>query len=145
MSRSTATRTHRPHRARRGVGAVLVLAGIAWLPGCSSDGGSTSSAPLEATPVTTIPGPYTFDYTIPAGTASKIAVGIDPRVMPTELTARVGDTIRIVNDDTSSHTVGTFYVLAGTTLTYRFTAAGVFEGVCSTTPTDTFILTVLED
>jgi plastocyanin len=64
--------------------------------------------------------------------------------MPTELTARVGDTIRIVNDDTESHTIGTFYVLAGTTLTYRFTTVGEFEGVCSTTPTDTFILTVLE-
>ena len=131
--------------ARRAV-AAMALVGVAWLPtACSKDAGNGSSAPLEATPVTTVPGPYTFDYTIPAGTASKIAVGIDPRIMPTEITARVGDTIRIVNEDTSSHTVGTFYVLASTTLTYRFTTAGVFEGVCSATPSDTFILTVLKD
>ena len=104
----------------------------------------TDAERLEATPVTTVPGPYTFDYSIPEGTSSKIAAGIDPKIMPTSLTANVGDTIRIVNDDRVSHTVGTFYVLAGTTLTYRFSAAGVFEGVCSTNPSDTFILTVLD-
>ncbi|MCB1001616.1 MAG: hypothetical protein KDB40_20160 [Acidimicrobiales bacterium] len=131
-----------PTRALRrlALSAVLPLAAVAALPACSSDGGGD----LEATPVTTIPGPYTFDYTIPEGTAALIAVGQDPKVMPTEITAKVGDTIRIVNDDRASHTVGTFYVLAGTTLTYRFTTVGVFEGVCSTTPEDEFILTVTE-
>jgi plastocyanin len=98
---------------------------------------------LVATPVTTVPGPYTFDYTIPEGTASKIAIGQDPKIMPSAITANVGDTIRIINDDRKSHTVGTFYVLAGTTLTYEFTTPGVFEGVCSTNPSDAFILTVL--
>jgi len=95
--------------------------------------------------VTAIAGPFTFDYLIPDGTATKIALGQDPRIMPTEITASVGDTIRIVNDDRKSHTIGTFYVLAGTTLTYRFSTVGVFEGVCSTTPSDTFILTVLDE
>lgn len=99
---------------------------------------------LEATPVTTVPGPYTFDYTIPRGTADDIAAGIDPGIMPSSLTANVGDTIRIVNDDVKSHTIGTFYVIAGSTLTYRFTTPGVFEGECSTNADATFILTVLD-
>lgn len=137
MSRPTA----RPGRLRR-LGAVAVLAAFAWAPAACSSGGGDD---LTASPVTTIGGPYTFDYLIPEGTASKIAIGQDPKIMPTEITARVGDTIRIVNEDRKSHTIGTFYVLAGTTLTYRFTTVGVFEGVCSTTPTDTFILTVLEN
>jgi plastocyanin len=124
---------------RRAVAGLALLGVLALVP--AACGGQ--AAKLEATPVTTVPGPYTFDYTIPEGTASKIAMGRDPKVMPTSITANVGDTIRIVNDDRKSHTVGTFYVLAGTTLTYRFTTPGVFEGVCSTNPSDTFILTVL--
>ncbi len=140
MSHDTARRSRRPRR----LAAAGLVGLLAWVPAACSEDTRTAER-LEAVPVTTIAGPYTFDYTIPVGTASKIAVGIDPKVMPTELTATVGDTIRIVNEDTSSHTVGTFYVLAGTTLTYRFTTAGVFEGVCSTTPEDTFVLTVLED
>jgi plastocyanin len=135
-----ARRVRRAHRMA--IAALTCLVG--WVPAACSDDARTAER-LEAVPVTTIAGPYTFDYTIPVGTASKIAVGIDPKVMPSELTATVGDTIRIVNEDTSSHTVGTFYVLAGTTLTYRFTKAGVFEGVCSTTPEETFLLTVLDD
>ena len=105
---------------------------------CGSDGG------LEATPVTTVPGPYTFDYTIPEGTAELIEAGEDPEIMPSSLTANVGDTIRIINDDVKSHTIGTFYVIAGTTLSYRFSTIGVFEGVCSTNAEATFYLTVLE-
>lgn len=127
------------------VGAVVALSSLALLPMACGSGGGGGGDDLSASPVTTIAGPYTFDYTIPYGTASKIEIGQDPKIMPTEITAHVGDTIRIVNDDRKSHTVGTFYVLAGTTLTYRFTTAGVFEGVCSTTPTDKFILTVLAD
>ncbi len=119
---------------------VLVLAGLA---GFAPAACGTEAERLVATPVTAVPGPYTFDYTIPDGTASRIAIGEDPEIMPNAITATVGDTIRIVNQDRKSHTVGTFYVLAGTTLTYRFTTAGVFEGVCSTNADDTFILTVV--
>lgn len=126
--------------ARRTFTASLLAGVLVFVAaGCGS-----SSDPLVATAVTPVPGPYTFDYTIPDGTASKIAIGQDPQIMPDAITANVGDTIRIVNDDRKSHTVGTFYVLAGTTLTYRFTTPGVFEGVCSTNADDTFILTVLE-
>ena len=57
MSRPTA----RPGRLRR-LGAVAVLAALAWAPtACSSGGGDD----LTASPVTTIGGPYTFDYLIP--------------------------------------------------------------------------------
>lgn len=124
---------------RRTIGALVLAGALGLVPAACGGQGER----LEATPVTTVPGPYTFDYTIPEGTASKIAMGRDPKIMPTAITANVGDTIRIVNDDRKSHTVGAFYVLAGTTLTYRFTTPGVFEGVCSTNPSDTFVLTVL--
>lgn len=103
---------------------------------------SCGSDDLRATPVTQIPGPYDHDYTIPEGTAARIAAGEPVEVLPAELDAKVGQTIRIVNDDVQSHTIGTFYVLAGTTLTYRFTTPGVFQGECSTHSSGQFVLKV---
>ncbi|MEK7424634.1 MAG: hypothetical protein AAB131_12450 [Actinomycetota bacterium] len=128
-------------RSRRVTLVTTALAAVLTAAACAGgSGGPTASA----TPVTTVPGPYDYEYVIPEGTAYLISAGEDPGVMPASLDVRLGETIRIVNDDVQSHTIGTFYVLAGTTLTYRFAAAGVFEGVCSTNPTDTFILTVTE-
>jgi plastocyanin len=65
-------------------------------------------------------------------------------VFPTFLDVKVGDTIRIINDDDRGHTMGTFYVLAKSTLTYRFTTAGVFKGECTVNPGQEFVLTVTE-
>lgn len=122
------------------IGAVALLLTLAVPAACSSDDQPRASA----VPVTTVGGPYDFDYTIPEGTAYLIDIGEDPKIMPSTLDVRVGQTIRIVNDDVESHTIGTFYVLAGSTLTYRFQTAGVFEGVCSANPSETFVLTVTE-
>ena len=121
------------------IGPVLVGLALLLPLGC---GGGSSSEDLKATPVTTVPGPYDYEYVIPAGTAYEISLGKDPKIMPDSLDVKVGQTIRIINDDSKSHTIGTFYVLAGTTLTYRFDTAGVYQGLCSTTPSKTFILTV---
>jgi hypothetical protein len=120
-------------------GPVLVALGLLVPLGC---GGSAAPEQLEAVPVTTVPGPYDYEYVIPAGTAYEISLGKDPKIMPDALDVKVGQTIRIENQDSKSHTIGTFYVLAGQTLTYRFSTAGVYEGICSTTPSKTFILTV---
>ncbi|MEN9507417.1 MAG: hypothetical protein RI958_3343 [Actinomycetota bacterium] len=122
-------------RMRRVMVAMVLVAGSV-----TACGGAKGSQ--DATPMTTIPGPYDYDYLIPNGTAAQIALGNDPGIMPTELDVRVGETIRIVNDDVVSHTVGTFYVLAGTSLVYRFPKEGRYEGECSTNPDDVFVLTV---
>jgi plastocyanin len=117
---------------------LLALAALASsLSACGS-----AANPQRAVPVTTIAGPYDYDYMIPEGTAALIARGDDPGIMPASLDVRVGDTIRIVNQDSSSHMVGTLYVLAGSTLTYRFSEPGVFAGECSTNPAKSFVLTV---
>lgn len=120
---------------------LLVAAGVlaATVPVACSDDASTR---LEPVPVTAIPGPYDYDFTIPAGTGVLIDSGARPAVFPTELDVRVGETIRIVNDDDRGHTMGTFYVLPNSTLTYRFAAEGVFEGDCTINPAEGFVLTV---
>jgi hypothetical protein len=122
--------------------ALVVLPLMAFVPlACSSD---VAQPGLSAVPVTTVAGPYDYDFTIPAGTGVLLDAGARPAVFPTFLDVKVGDTIRIINDDDRGHTMGTFYVLAKRTLTYRFTTAGVFKGECTVNPGQEFVLTVTE-
>lgn len=85
---------------------------------------------------------FDWDYVIPAGTAARIEDGEDVEIVPADLTVRVGDVIRIVNDDTSDHIVGVFFVGAGETLTQRFKTEGVLQGECSVHPSGSFTLHV---
>jgi hypothetical protein len=131
---------------RRGIAGrwagLVVLPLLAVVPlACSGD---VAQPGLSAVPVTTIAGPYDYDFTIPAGTGVLLDAGARPAVFPTFLDVKVGDTIRIINDDDRGHTMGTFYVLAKSTLTYRFTTAGVFRGECTVNPGQEFVLTVTE-
>ena len=87
---------------------------------------------------------FAHDYLIPPGTASRIAAGDDVEIVPAELVVKVGDAIRIVNDDSDDHVVGVFFVAAGETLTQRFKSVAVLEGECSVHPSGQFTLRVLE-
>jgi len=143
---TTRTPAARPAR-RRALVALVALGGLLVPAGCGSD-----EQTYEPVPVTPVPGPYDYDYTIPLGTGTRIARGETPEIIDvnsgtelgTALTVHLGETLRIINLDTKSHEVGTFYLLAGSTLTYRFNAAGVFQGTCTTHPSGEFTLTVLD-
>lgn len=47
------------------------------------------------------------------------------------LLVEVGDTLTVVNEDDVEHTVGLLVVRPGERLTYRFSVAGDFVGVCT--------------
>lgn len=85
---------------------------------------------------------FDWDYVIPPGTAARIDAGEKVEIVPAELIVRVGDTIRIVNNDTADHIVGVFFVGAGETLTQRFQSVGVLQGECSVHPSKSFTLRV---
>jgi len=89
-------------------------------------------------------GEFDHDYLIPAGTSERVDAGEEVEIVPAELEVAVGDTIRIVNDDSEGHVVGVFYVGAGETLTQRFDSAGTLSGECSVHPSGSFTLRVVE-
>lgn len=86
---------------------------------------------------------YEHDYLIPPGTADRIAAGQPVEIVPAELVVRVGDAIRIVNNDSADHVVGVFFVAAGETLTQRFNSEGMLAGECSVHPSGSFTLRVV--
>jgi plastocyanin len=85
---------------------------------------------------------FDWDFEIPVGTADRIAAGEAIQIVPSELVVHVGDTIRIINNDTHNHIVGVFYVAAGEVLTQRFESAGVFQGECTVHSGGSFTLRV---
>ena len=120
----------------------IVLVG-AYLVGAGSD----DESPPAGIDVTSADdaGEYQHDYVIPPGTAARIEAGEEIEIVPAELVVEVGDALRIVNEDSTDHIVGVFFVAAGETLTQRFNSEAVLEGECSVHPSGAFTLRVVED
>lgn len=72
----------------------------------------------------------TIAIVVPPGTADRLAAGEKVEIMPTRLEFRVGDMIRIRNDDDVEHSVGPYQVKAGQEMVLRYGAVGVYEGYC---------------
>ena len=116
--------------------AVAVGFAISTNGGDTSDRIDVSSASDETT--------FDHDFIIPAGTADRIAAGEAIEIVPAELVVEVGESVRIVNEDSEDHVVGVFFVAAGETLTQRFNNVAVLEGECSVHPSGAFTLRVVE-
>ncbi len=75
-------------------------------------------------------GPQVVEFVVPAGTADRLALGEKVVVMPDELQLRVGDTLRIRNDDSVAQAVGPYLVDAGAEFELTYGSPGRFQGVC---------------
>lgn len=85
-----------------------------------------------------------YEYLIPAGTGDRFDAGEAIEVLPARLEVRVGEVLRISNEDDRDHLIGPFYVGAGEVLTQRFSAPGLFTGMCTVHPSGRFVLDVSE-
>ena len=85
-----------------------------------------------------------YEYTIPLGAGAQIDAGESINIIPAELTVRVGESLRIINDDDRGHVVGVFFVGAGEILSQEFTSTGTLSGGCSIHPSGEFTLQLLE-
>jgi hypothetical protein len=118
-------------------GALVAVAAAAFLlhgPGGAGAPGIEPVALGAAAP--------DWDVVIPRGTADRIAAGEDVEVIPRQVEARVGQSIRIANQDDEAHLLGPWSVGPGEVLTHRFASAGVFEGECNVHPTGRLRLVV---
>lgn len=116
--------TPRPDIARRVLrtltAALLVPALGVTAIACGSDG--------EAKPKKQV-----VEIIVPAGTQDKLDRGELVDVMPAELNFRVGDVLRMRNDDSVDQYVGPYRVQAGTELELTFGAPGRYGGLCNLT------------
>lgn len=126
-------------RALLAIVALLVVAGaVVGIQAWRSDRGDQPSIRSAAAADV-----IDFDYLISAGTGARIDRGEPVSIIPEQLVAHVGQTIRIVNEDDRGHLVGPFYLGAGQTLTQTFASPGELVGECSVHPSGHFVLKVL--
>lgn len=126
----------RPSRATLAGLLTAAMAVVALLSSCGSD---------EATPLIEPddePTAIQYDYLIPDGTWDRIYDGEEVEILPARLDVNVGETIRIVNEDSHGHFVGIFYVGPGETVTQRFASPGEFQGQCTVHPSGEITLVV---
>ena len=120
-----------------GLALVLALAGA----GCGTDRDGVRIGQAENV---AIDEEATYEYNVPFGTGNRLDSGEIIDIMPQELSVKVGESIRIVNDDIRDFMIGPFFVMAGQALAMRFTTPGTIEGVCQINPEGKFVITVTE-
>jgi hypothetical protein len=118
--------------------AFAGLAVLSVVAGCGSGDDRRTAAVAAATASDAAD----FSYVIPPGTGERIDRGEPVDIIPGNLDARVGQVLRIVNEDTRGHLVGPFFVGKGETLTQRFASAGTLSGACSIHPSGEITVTV---
>jgi plastocyanin len=125
--------------------ALVVLVPVVIVAGLLVGRSMRSDGPAESISVSSADDAGTFehDFVIPPGTAARIAAGEQIEIVPAELVIKVGEAVRIVNNDSADHVVGVFFVAAGETLTQRFNSVGVLEGECTVHPSGSFTLRVV--
>lgn len=76
------------------------------------------------------PEPRTIEFVIPAGTAERMAAGETVVVMPSRLEFKVGEKIRIRNEDSVKQSVGPYVVAAESEMLLQYGKEGTYEGYC---------------
>ena len=113
--------------------AALLLLGTA---GCS-----TSTPELKVVPPDDEES-YDYDFRIPFGTGVSLDKGEEIEIVPQVLDVKIGERIRVVNDDVRGAAVGIFWVPAGRTVAMEFTTTGTLTGECDVHPSGEFTINV---
>lgn len=120
---------------------ALLLATLTMLTvGCF---GTERSSQIQTSPIGA-GDEATYEYVVPFGTGNRLDGGEVIELMPQELNVKVGESIRIINDDTRDYMIGPFFVTAGQTLAMRFTHPGELSGVCVIGSGGEFVINVTE-
>ncbi len=88
--------------------------------------------------------PQRVELVIPAGTAEEIAQGEAPPDIPRDMTFVVGDTLVIVNQDSTAHQLGPLWIPAGTSASLNLDSKQNYAMECSFQPTRIFGIDVRE-
>lgn len=123
---------------------AVLLATIAVSMVASACGGSSTPPVPELQVVDSDSADYDYDYVIPFGTGRRLDGGEDVEIVPAELNVKVGERIRIVNEDVRGAAVGIFWVPAERTVAMEFTTPGTLTGECDVHPSGVFTINVTE-
>ncbi len=129
---------------KRLLAGIMLAALLVTTAACGSD----SAASTDGTSPTAQWGALgeteaaTYEFVVPYGTSVRIDQGQVVDLMPRQLDVKVGESIRIKNQDSRDYMIGPFYVTAGQSLAMRFSQEGQLSGLCSMNPEGEFVIDV---
>lgn len=89
--------------------------------------------------------PKVIELRIPAGTAESIRKGNGGELgIPKDMTFVVGDTLKVINEDTENHVLGPLWIPAGSSASMQLGTEEHMSFECSFQPTNYFGVTVQE-
>ncbi|MEY4173864.1 MAG: hypothetical protein RI900_1029 [Actinomycetota bacterium] len=124
----------------RSILGLLLIAALALLTACGGDG-VVAQPQWGALPDDEV---ATYEYVVPYGTSVRVDQGQKVDLMPSELDVKVGESLRIKNEDGRDYMVGPFFVAAGRTLSMRFTFPGELSGICTLNANGKVVIRVSE-
>jgi len=84
------------------------------------------------------------EVVVPLGTGERLERGEIVDLMPAELNLKVGDTIRIRNEDVVFQEVGPYFVAAGQEFELTYGAPGRYEGICPLSGNQPYVINITE-
>lgn len=85
-----------------------------------------------------------YEIVVPLGTQERLNRGETVSVMPSLLEFRVGDTLRIRNEDVVTQAVGPYEVRPGEQFELRYGSPGHYEGMCSLSEDEVYEIVITE-
>ncbi|HEY7625922.1 MAG TPA: hypothetical protein VH761_02600 [Ilumatobacteraceae bacterium] len=82
------------------------------------------------------------EIVVPAGTQDKLDRGEIVDIMPAELYFRIGDVLRIRNNDRAAQYVGPYVVQAGEQFELKYGATGSYGGLCNLSGGNTYKIVI---
>jgi hypothetical protein len=82
--------------------------------------------------------PKTIELVIPTGTAERITAGEEIETIPSGMVFVIGDTLRIINNDSENHELGPLYIPSGTSASLVMEDANKYTLGCTFQPSKYF-------
>ena len=120
----------------------LALVACALILGCGADGErEAASPPPDAEPAAASWAPAR-EIVIPLGAQARLDAGDRVEVLETEIRVKVGEAVRIRNDDVVDHVIGPYYLQSGAALQQTYRTPQTIQYVCFVNPTEAINLVV---
>ena len=124
--------------------ASLALVACALLLACGLDPERAAPTPPPAGDSAAAWAPVR-EIVIPLGAQARLDAGEPVAVLREEIRVKVGEAVRIRNDDVVDHVIGPYYLQSGAALQQTYRAPQTIQYVCFVNPTEAISLVVEPD
>jgi hypothetical protein len=121
---------------------ALALVACALILGCGPDSAPEAANPPPAAESLAASWAPAREIVIPADAQARLDAGERVAILETEIRVKVGETVRIRNDDVVDHVIGPYYLQSGAALQQTYRTPQTIQYVCFVNPTEAISLVV---